>query len=142
MQGGTHGPIRARPFRRPDRNVRRVRAFLALGLVQVGACNDHGGCGIVQRLSKEVSPLSPDPDPASPPATPGATSVQVPQFIDLILSEWASDDENAAFLAGLTEIDARAAAVGARNIPTPSPTVLRFVDLSRQDGVRSSAFSD
>lgn len=51
--------------------------------------------------------------------TPGATSVKVPEFIDLILSEWASDDERAAFLAGLADIDARAAAPG-----TP-----RFVDM-------------
>ena len=40
--------------------------------------------------------------------TPGATSVKVPEFIDLILTEWASDDERAAFLAGLSDIDARA----------------------------------
>jgi hypothetical protein len=45
--------------------------------------------------------------------TPGATRVQVPQFIDLILSEWASDDERAAFLAGLGDIDARSPAFGA-----------------------------
>lgn len=51
--------------------------------------------------------------------TPGATSVRVPEFIDLILTEWASDEERAAFLAGLTDIDTRAAAMG-------SP---RFVDL-------------
>jgi hypothetical protein len=31
--------------------------------------------------------------------------VKVPQFIDLILTEWMSDDERAAFLAGLSEID-------------------------------------
>jgi glucoside 3-dehydrogenase (cytochrome c) hitch-hiker subunit len=52
--------------------------------------------------------------------TPGATSVKVPEFIDLILTEWASDEERATFLAGLTDIDARAAALG-----TP-----RFVDMS------------
>ncbi len=44
--------------------------------------------------------------------TPGATSVKVPEFIDLILTEWASDDERATFLAGLTDIDARASAMG------------------------------
>jgi hypothetical protein len=44
--------------------------------------------------------------------TPGATSVKVPEFIDLILTEWAGDDERAAFLAGLGDIDARAAAMG------------------------------
>ena len=40
--------------------------------------------------------------------TPGATSVKVPEFIDLILSEWAGDDEKASFLAGLADIDVRA----------------------------------
>jgi hypothetical protein len=44
--------------------------------------------------------------------TPGATSVKVPEFIDLILTEWASDDERAAFLTGLRDIDARASAMG------------------------------
>ena len=53
--------------------------------------------------------------------TPGATSVQVPQFIDLILSEWASDDERAAFLTGLADIDTRASALAAGSS--------RFVDL-------------
>jgi gluconate 2-dehydrogenase gamma chain len=52
--------------------------------------------------------------------TPGATSVKVPQFIDLILSEWADDDERAAFLAGLADIDVRAKALGGA----------RFVDLT------------
>jgi glucoside 3-dehydrogenase (cytochrome c) hitch-hiker subunit len=52
--------------------------------------------------------------------TPGATTVKVPEFIDLILTEWASDDERAAFLAGLTDIDARASAMGSS----------RFVGLS------------
>jgi hypothetical protein len=39
--------------------------------------------------------------------TPGATSVKVPQFIDLILTEWASDDERTAFLSGLGDIAAK-----------------------------------
>jgi glucoside 3-dehydrogenase (cytochrome c) hitch-hiker subunit len=42
--------------------------------------------------------------------TPGATSVKVPEFIDLILTEWASDEEKAAFLAGLADIDVQTAA--------------------------------
>jgi hypothetical protein len=45
--------------------------------------------------------------------TPGATSVKVPEFIDLILTEWASDDEKATFLSGLSDIDTRASAMGA-----------------------------
>jgi hypothetical protein len=45
----------------------------------------------------------------------------VPEFIDLILTEWASDDDRAAFLAGLRDIDVRAAAMGGGSN--------RFVDL-------------
>jgi len=52
--------------------------------------------------------------------TPGATSVKVPEFIDLILTEWASDKERTTFLAGLADIDAHSAALG-----TP-----RFVDMA------------
>lgn len=52
--------------------------------------------------------------------TPGATSVKVPEFIDLILTEWATEEEKAAFLAGLADIDVQAAAMG-------SP---RFLDLA------------
>lgn len=44
--------------------------------------------------------------------TPGATSVKVPEFIDLILTEWMSDEEKAAFLAGLSDIDVQSAAMG------------------------------
>jgi glucoside 3-dehydrogenase (cytochrome c) hitch-hiker subunit len=51
--------------------------------------------------------------------TPGATSVKVPEFIDLILTEWATEEEKAAFLAGLADIDVQSVAAG-------SP---RFLDL-------------
>ena len=44
--------------------------------------------------------------------TPGATSVKVPEFIDLILTEWASDADRAAFLAGLGDIDVHASVMG------------------------------
>jgi gluconate 2-dehydrogenase gamma chain len=44
--------------------------------------------------------------------TPGATSVKVPEFIDLLLTEWAPPEEKAAFLAGLADIDTRAAGQG------------------------------
>lgn len=60
--------------------------------------------------------------------TPGATSVKVPQFIDLILSEWASDEEKATFLAGLADIDARASALGVQ--PQAQGRASRFVDLA------------
>jgi hypothetical protein len=44
--------------------------------------------------------------------TPGAKSVKVAEFIDLLLTEWAPAEERAAVLAGLADIDARAAATG------------------------------
>jgi len=63
--------------------------------------------------------------------TPGATSVKVPQFIDLILSEWASDDEKTVFLAGLADIDARASALGSSNVqPQSQARASRFVELA------------
>jgi gluconate 2-dehydrogenase gamma chain len=69
--------------------------------------------------------------------TPGATSVKVPEFIDLILTEWASDNEKAAFLAGLTDIDAHAAALGTpRFVDLPSGRkveVLTALDGARED---------
>src|SRR5436853_225628 len=40
--------------------------------------------------------------------TPGARAAQVHRFIDLLLAEWASDDERAQFLKGLADVDARA----------------------------------
>jgi hypothetical protein len=69
--------------------------------------------------------------------TPGATSVRVPEFIDLILTEWASDEERAAFLAGLTDIDTRAAAMGSSrfvDLPAAKKTeLLTALDGARED---------
>ncbi len=39
--------------------------------------------------------------------TPGARAVRVNEFIDVILSEWYSDEDRARFLAGLANVDAR-----------------------------------
>jgi len=38
--------------------------------------------------------------------TPGARTAGVQDFIDLLLTEWAPDDDRARFLKGLTELDA------------------------------------
>jgi hypothetical protein len=69
--------------------------------------------------------------------TPGATSVKVPEFIDLILTERATDDEKAAFLAGLHDIDARAAAMGSpRFVALPAAKkveLLTALDAARED---------
>lgn len=37
--------------------------------------------------------------------TPGATDVGVPAFIDLMVAEWMDEEESAAFLSGLDELD-------------------------------------
>lgn len=62
--------------------------------------------------------------------TPGATSVKVPEFIDLILTEWMSDDERAAFLSGLGEI-------ASKQFTTLSPAekteLLTTLDAARHD---------
>jgi hypothetical protein len=69
--------------------------------------------------------------------TPGATAVKVPEFIDLILTDWASDDERATFLAGLRDIDARASATGsARFVALPPAKKVELVtalDAARGD---------
>lgn len=65
--------------------------------------------------------------------TPGATSVKVPEFIDLLLSEWSSDDEKKGFLTGLTDIDAKAAALSAAS--TQQARVSRFIQLDHAQRV-------
>ena len=69
--------------------------------------------------------------------TPGATSVRVPEFIDLIFTEWASDDERAAFLSGLQDIDTRAATMGASRFvdlpPAKKIELLTALDAARED---------
>jgi hypothetical protein len=39
--------------------------------------------------------------------TPGAKAVRVNEFIDVILSEWYSDEDRGKFIAGLAQVDAR-----------------------------------
>jgi hypothetical protein len=65
--------------------------------------------------------------------TPGATSVKVPQFIDLILSEWASDDEKSAFLAGLADIDARGGGHFVGLSPARKTELLTALDAARAE---------
>jgi hypothetical protein len=43
-----------------------------------------------------------------PTDTPGAAEAGVPQFVDLMLSEWYAPDERDRFLAGLADVDAEA----------------------------------
>lgn len=62
--------------------------------------------------------------------TPGATAVQVPAFIDLILTEWMHDDERAGFLSGLDAIGAKGYAGMAR---AQKDDLLTALDAARHD---------
>jgi hypothetical protein len=53
--------------------------------------------------------------------TPGAKAVRVNEFIDLILTEWAHDDERQNFLTGLDEVDKRSNALFAKDFIDASP---------------------
>jgi hypothetical protein len=44
--------------------------------------------------------------------TPGALDVRVPEFIDHVVTDWASERERRALLDGLADIDARVQALG------------------------------
>jgi hypothetical protein len=73
--------------------------------------------------------------------TPGATSVKVPEFIDLILTDWMSDTERAAFLGGLRDIDARASSLGASRFValTPARKTELMTALDRTTGPKAGA---
>ena len=49
--------------------------------------------------------------------TPGAKGARVNEFIDVILTEWATPEERAHFIAGLEEIDKQAKNSLARILP-------------------------
>ena len=53
--------------------------------------------------------------------TPGAKAVRVNEFIDLILTEWAHEDERQNFLSGLDDIDKRSNAIFGKNFIDGSP---------------------
>jgi hypothetical protein len=53
--------------------------------------------------------------------TPGAKAVRVNEFIDLILTEWAHDDERQNFLSGLDDIDKRSNAIFGTNFVDVTP---------------------
>jgi hypothetical protein len=53
--------------------------------------------------------------------TPGAKAVRVNEFIDLILTEWAHEDERQRFLSGLEDIDKRSNAIFGKNFIDGTP---------------------
>jgi Gluconate 2-dehydrogenase subunit 3 len=53
--------------------------------------------------------------------TPGAKAARVNEFIDLILTEWAHEDERDKFLAGLDDVDKRSNALFGKDLVDATP---------------------
>jgi|SRR5271170_1126676 len=64
--------------------------------------------------------------------TPGAKGARVNEFIDVILTEWATDSERQAFLAGLAGVDKQSNELFGKNFTDASveqqTTLLRAID--------------
>lgn len=64
--------------------------------------------------------------------TPGAKAARVNEFIDVILTEWATDSERQNFLGGLADVDKQSSELFGRNLIDASPaqqmTLLRAMD--------------
>ena len=73
--------------------------------------------------------------------TPGARAAQVHRFIDLLLAEWAADDDRKQFLEGLADVDARARAASAKDFLAASEAqraaILTALDAEAQEGRRA-----
>jgi hypothetical protein len=64
--------------------------------------------------------------------TPGAKAARVNEFIDVILTEWANDDERHNFLSGLADVEKQSNALFGKNFADASSeqqvTLLRSLD--------------
>src|SRR6266705_5323810 len=64
--------------------------------------------------------------------TPGAKAARVNEFIDVILTEWAKDDERENFLNGLANVDKQSNDLFVKDFAAASPaqqhTLLRAMD--------------
>jgi hypothetical protein len=64
--------------------------------------------------------------------TPGAKGARVNEFIDLILTEWAHDDERQKFLTGLDDVDKKCNALFGKDFvdatPVQQDSLLRDLD--------------
>ena len=75
--------------------------------------------------------------------TPGAKGARVNEFIDVVLTEWASDEERKHFLDGLAEVDKRSTELFGKGFNDASvdqqTTLLRAMDdaaMAAHSGVR------
>jgi len=75
--------------------------------------------------------------------TPGARAARLPEFIDLLLAEWAPDDDRKQFLDGLADVDARARAVSAADFLGASEAqrvaILTALDAEAQEARKARA---
>ena len=64
--------------------------------------------------------------------TPGAKGARVNEFIDVILTEWANEEERRNFLEGLADVDKQSNTLFGKNFAAASPdqqlTLLRSLD--------------
>src|SRR6516225_4282008 len=64
--------------------------------------------------------------------TPGAKGARVNEFIDVILTEWAKDDERRSFLDGLADVDKQSQSLYGKSFSEATPeqqlVQLRAVD--------------
>jgi Gluconate 2-dehydrogenase subunit 3 len=64
--------------------------------------------------------------------TPGAKGARANEFIDVILTEWADDDERGKFLSGLADVDKQSNTLFGKNFADASPdqqlALLRSLD--------------
>jgi hypothetical protein len=71
---------------------------------RAGAASDYRFQVLDAHQQKTVAELCDMIIPAT--GTPGAKAVKVDEFIDVILAEWCSDADRAAFLKGVSDLDA------------------------------------
>jgi hypothetical protein len=105
-----------------------VVAFFREAQAQVGSAyklrtlNPHQNATVTVMIDLII----PDTD------TPGAKAARVNEFIDVILTEWATDSERQNFLAGLADVDKQSSELFGRNLIDASPaqqmTLLRAMD--------------
>lgn len=85
--------------------------LLALGRAAHLQGTGGAGSGLQARASEMIAVVAELILPESD--TPGAGVVGVPAFIELMRTEWQTDDERRNFLAGLDDLDRRSRAAGA-----------------------------
>ena len=69
--------------------------------------------------------------------TPGALGARVPQFIDMMLADWASVERQSRYVSGLADIDSRAGVAGFVALPNDAQLAL-LKDLEKKRFAREA----